>query len=1033
MQPRRPIPLALVLAALAAAPAAAQDKPKDAPPPPSIGIQPRGPKEGGKGSKIKMGSDPDPAPAQPAPATGDQTKAPAKTEPEQWMDLLASWPSAEARQASIRLATVPAVSYPMLEKKMLEANQDWRVIAGSAATLGKIGDLRAIDLIRGKLDDKKMYQHAGDLLEALVRIDPVGAKPRLLTLLLHPASAVVADAEKLLAPPRIAAADLGSLRDVYDAAGPAGRAAAMRLMTAADPVASRPDVVKALRDAEPDVSFAAAQSLAADETPDGLALTVNSMTTPIDRQFAYCAISLALRSERTSTRVVDDATVRTLLGGRGLKSLDQLSRISSALVLADVGYFHDVPMLDEALDRAIVPMLIDAWAGRDYWADLKVLQPLLVRRLRRLTGRLDLNQPQEWAAWWEQEGIGFAARRVLADVPPDAAVTMVLTMDGGAAPGGETTTITASPDQIGVQAPDELTLLVPPDDAKRLAAAVEESGVLRALESTQPARELPGAVGVCVRVGRREKRSLLRGDPLPPGAEKLVAAVADVRARQSWQRYRTAGTALDAKSFVALKSAEFAPDRSPEQREASLASLIVQALDDRRGDAWNLRALKELTTLPHLETALGAEETDRLLADLGRRTTLDPVAQGIVRALAAAKKPEATPLLLDFLVTRGSPDARGLIVTVLANAPREQFLAALSDERYEVRLASFAAADAASLGDEGVVRILKAVDDKDRAVAAEAIRALGRLRIEQARPLIDKLAQEGGDVRPAAVEALGLLGGRESLPTIMTAYASDDPALRVAAVTALASAREPEGISAIVFAMSGDPSSLVREVASHAVVDIGSDRAAAELRKLAIDPAQQPGPRANAIAGYVTIAGRGAMGDLGKLVADPSDEVADAAALGLAKWRDPAAVPHLISMLEKDRSPARARQALESISLESFGQQKDPSLLADLYGGWWDLSKDRGPKRWLLDAITADGTEDPALRAWAEGDMGRQVVPSMLTALRNDKWFIRRAADIALRDLLGKKVGDQDPWTTPGDVSRMADAWEKIWADTLGK
>jgi len=175
------------------------------------------------------------------------------------------------------------------------------------------------------------------------------------------------------------------------------------------------------------------------------------------------------------------------------------------------------------------------------------------------------------------------------------------------------------------------------------------------------------------------------------------------------------------------------------------------------------------------------------------------------------------------------------------------------------------------------------------------------------------------------------------------------------------------------------------------------------------------------------------MGDLGKLVADPSDEVADAAALGLAKWRDPAAVPHLIAMLEKDRAPARARQALESISLEAFGSQKDPNLLADLYGGWWELSKDRGPKRWLLDAITADGTEDAALRSWAEGDSGKQVVPSLLKALRSDKWFIRRAADVTLRDLLGKKVGEQDPWTTPGDVSRMADAWEKIWAESLGK
>jgi len=57
------------------------------------------------------------------------------------------------------------------------------------------------------------------------------------------------------------------------------------------------------------------------------------------------------------------------------------------------------------------------------------------------------------------------------------------------------------------------------------------------------------------------------------------------------------------------------------------------------------------------------------------------------------------------------------------------------------------------------------------------VRALGRLRVESARPLLDRLAETPSELRPAAVEALGSLGGRESLPTIMTAYASNDVAL----------------------------------------------------------------------------------------------------------------------------------------------------------------------------------------------------------------------------------------------------------------
>lgn len=1024
--------VALALAA-AAAPAAAQEAPpheksaQEKPPQnPPAGTSHPAPDQGG-GPKIKMGSDA-PPPKEDAPSP---TKPDAKTEPEQWLEQLAQWPSAEARQASIRLATVPTIAYPLLERRMLEPNRDWRMVAGCAATLGKIRDLRAVDLLRAKLEDRAMYQHASELIEALVRIDPVGAKPRLVALLTHPASAVVADAEKLLAE-RIAPTDVDTLRDVYDAGGPAARAAAMRLVAKADPVAARIQFVKALSDKEPDVAYAASMGLASDESAEALDLTVKAAQSPVDRIFAYAAVSLALRTERGGPRVVDDTLVRTLLSGRGMKSLDPLCRASASTLLADLGYFHEVPMLDESLDRMLVPLLIDTWVTREYWPDMKVLQPLALRRLRRLTGRQDFDTPQQWTSWWERDGAGFVARRVLSNVPDDALASLVVTLEGPGAPGGETTIVTSATDEVGPQVAGELTLLVTPDDARALAKVVNASGVLSAAVAVDAARDMPRAVTVTVRAGKRERRTLLRPGVDDAGAAPLVASVTELRSRYAWQRYRTAANALDAQAFVLAMSKAFAPERSQEERDASLAALIVQSLDDKRGEAWNLRAIKDLDSMANLPAALGPAETDRLLSILGSRETLDATASAIVGTLAKAKKPEATPLLLDFLVTRGTAGARPLMVTVLRNATREQRQEALSEARTEVRLAAFEAVATDELDDAAVARILKSVDDKDRGVAAEAVRALGRLRIEQARPLLDRLAEVSSDLRAPAVEALGMLGGRESLGTIMTAYASDDQGLRVAAIQALAASREPEAISAIVFAMSSDPASLVREVASRVVVGMGTDRAAAELRKLVIDPAQQPGPRSRALAGYAQLRGRQALGDLAKLVDDPSDEVADAAAMELSRWRDPAAVPHLIEMLEKERSVQRARFALESISLESF-QQKDAHMLADLYGGWWELSKARGPRLWLLDSLTAEGGEDPELRAWAESGATRQAVPSLLKAMRHDKWYIRRAADLALRELLARNVGDQDPWTTPGDVRRMADQWEAIWGETLGK
>ena len=137
-------------------------------------------------------------------------------------------------------------------------------------------------------------------------------------------------------------------------------------------------------------------------------------------------------------------------------------------------------------------------------------------------------------------------------------------------------------------------------------------------------------------------------------------------------------------------------------------------------------------------------------------------------------------------------------------------------------------------------------------------------------------------------------------------------------------------------------------------------------------------------------------------------------------------------MLEENRNVNRAKRALEAVSLESFPQQ-NPEMLAALYGGWWELTEERGPRGWLVDALRLGGIESAGMDDWAAGRAGREIAPMMLRGLRAERWFVRRACDLALRDMLGRNVGDQESYTTSGDVSRMAGAWEKIWAEIIGE
>ena len=1009
------------LVAGAALPAAGQDPP---PPPGPAGTgQPKGPDP----IKIGSGQNKDAPPPEKAPPP----ELPAMSEPEQLVAQLATWPSQEAKQASVRLAAQPRVAYPLLERKMLESGQDWRVVCGVAATLSRIGDLKAMELIEAKVQDRRMWQHSPDLLDAIVRLDPVGAKARLLALLVHPASAVVHGAAERLEE-RVSPVDLDALRDVFDAADPSGRAAAVALLQKADATAIRPDLVKALRDPAPEVALAAARAIAADDAEEARTLALNALTSPLDRQVAYGAIALALRAERVGGRVLDDPSIRTLLGGRGLRHLDLLPRGAAAIALADEAYRHEVPVLEEALDTQVVPVLVETVASTVFWQDMKSLQPLALRRLQRLTGLYEMRQPQQWAAWWDQNRSGFRARRVLLEIAPDTTSTLAVTVAGEMAPGGESTTVGASADAIAGGAADELTLLLTPEDATALAEAIQQSGVLRLPESASGGGEGSGDLMLSIRAGRRERRFSLRGDALPAEAAEVLRRIEDLRTRLAWQRYRTSSNSVDLESFVALMGDRFDPSRTDEERAASLAALIAQALDDRRGDAWNVRALRDLEAIPQLGTALGPTETDRLLQVLGRRNSLDAMAEGIVRVLSRARRQEALPLLVEFLTTRGGARGGEMLVDVFRAAPPSDVVAAAADERDTVRAAALASLTPNSLGGGEAALATRALKDLSQLVRAEAVRTLGRLRVEDARADLEALAAAPGELRLAAVEALGLLGGKSSLSSLMTAYAHPETSVRVAAVRALAATREPESLSALVFAMSGDPAGVVREVASQLLVEIGTDRAAAELRKRAVDRAHAGGPRARAVAGFAALRGPAALQDLARLLDAPGVEVADEAAHAKARWRDPAAVPHLLEMLEKDRATTRARQALESISLESF-RQGDPAILANLYAGWWEVSRERGPRGWLVDALTLSGIDDPALLAWGTGGDGRAVVPLLLQGVRHDAWYVRRASDLALREILGRSVGDQEPWTTAGEAARLAQAWEREWASMLSR
>jgi HEAT repeat protein len=137
--------------------------------------------------------------------------------------------------------------------------------------------------------------------------------------------------------------------------------------------------------------------------------------------------------------------------------------------------------------------------------------------------------------------------------------------------------------------------------------------------------------------------------------------------------------------------------------------------------------------------------------------------------------------------------------------------------------------------------IQAALSDPDVSVQVQAIRAVAHFRGQGALRLLLEKVDTGYPpaVRDAAIEALAGLGD-EALPSLRSLYVQSGGEMRVAAVRALGGTGTREGIELVRSALS-DPSALVRYYACRAIADAGDTSSAGAVAALLGDP--DPGVR----------------------------------------------------------------------------------------------------------------------------------------------------------------------------------------------
>jgi HEAT repeat protein len=249
----------------------------------------------------------------------------------------------------------------------------------------------------------------------------------------------------------------------------------------------------------------------------------------------------------------------------------------------------------------------------------------------------------------------------------------------------------------------------------------------------------------------RALRNARNGPGLRQAAESLERLPDALQIQLIW----LLGERGDAAFVPALARTAASPN--PEVRRASLAAL---------GLAGNASAVPVLVRL----SATDGQEERRIIAQSLVRLRGNDVDAAIV-AMLKTGSPAGRPELIRALVSRGANSAVPALLELAA--------ASEASTRAEVLLALGKLGGPSAC--DGLVRLL----DDDPVGAASALAEIGR-REGTANPVLAALPTASPAAKAALVEALAVIGGPEALAAARAEIKVNDPALRVAAVRALA-------------------------------------------------------------------------------------------------------------------------------------------------------------------------------------------------------------------------------------------------------
>ncbi|MCZ6572644.1 MAG: HEAT repeat domain-containing protein [Planctomycetota bacterium] len=925
---------------------------------------------------------------------------------------LKGWPSLQSRRAAETLIVRRERAVDAVYNALISSDpQNTRLKPGAAYVLGYIGEKKhAVDLIL-TMAEPGQHKQASVFLEAAYRRDPILAVResfrffRLGTTRLRQAATrfvlnritkdhyedvlVLLDRER---------SPKGYTREI-------GLRLLNRLETSGQMSAEdvRPVVRKALGDSSPRVARRAMLLVSVRDDEENRAALNLLVTEGTWRERSYAALALARLTNSATESAFTAESVEVLRGARGLSHpVEMMVRATSAISLAEVALLTGRQDLYALLDREVPIVLIDSVGGSGrHFIDFSSVQRPCYSMLRRITGENFRDQAPVWMVWWRDHGTRFKARRPLLGVAERELDITVLDLD---LPQSDERRLLRF-EVVGTKPPHSRLRRVYALTRNNMKSAVEllRAGDFFDTPESDPGQRSETQARIVVRVGSLSRAVHYDTKAPTPEASRVVAKLKALAAEYRWQHWWDTDAQPSWPLFFTENAQWFAGTPDADARVVRMREMLTAAIDDIVTVDQRVLAMRELVALPGGAKALSQEATDRLIGALATEPDANEFGQAVVDFLVPAAGPQNVRKVFEAVARKRGAGSHTLLGQVCGALGPDVLRLLMRDERWQVRRAAIEA-----LGESGPAagrsELVERLADTDPLVREAAADALAKLRDPALLPALQALGNDTSPrVRSAAGFAIGGIGtpaARKAVEPYLLRDASRRVRLRaIAGLRRAGGGRDTAELLLRVFEAEED--SGVRIAAGRALVTLESPALVRQLiERLELTPAAS-NERVALVAILSGFSSVEVAEPLRRVLRGDDTASADAAALGLARRRDPTAITQLISMVRRQAHARDAVRHLQLLSSRSF-DLPDYEEQAKSYENWAVANADGNPRLWFRDALADRGYDVSPLATWVAGDaLSNEAIPLLLRVLRDSGWYLAANASKALSDRMG--------------------------------